>query len=153
MEREMCGRLRSIVAVGCGFAFPRPGVDHGAWFGGAQHVRAFFRHGSAFQIDFAERRHSNEDRNSFIIDTSAALQFQPFETCQRFELLQPFLSDAEGAYFSQLRAFDSHRRRYATEAQFTQVPESENGLESDVGHGDTPDVLVVALTAAQVEVS
>src|ERR1700721_298512 len=146
------GWERSIVTVGSSFAFPRPDIDYGAWFGGAQHVRALFCDGGAFQVDFAEGRHGDEVRDGFIINTSAALQFQPLETGQRFELLQPFLGDAEGAYFSQLRAFDPHRRGYAREAQFAQVLESENGLESGVGHGDTPDVLVVALAAAQIEV-
>jgi len=78
------GSERSIVTVGSSFAFPRPDVDYGARFGGAQHVRAFFRDGCAFQIDFAEGRHRDEDRDGFIVDTSAALQFQPLETGQGF---------------------------------------------------------------------
>ena len=72
-------RMRSIVTVSRSFAFPRPDVDFGAWFGGAQHVRAFFRDGGAFQVHFADGRHGDEDRDGFIMDTSAALQFQPIE--------------------------------------------------------------------------
>ena len=78
--------MNSIVTVGSSFAFPRPDVDYGTWFGGAQHVRALFRDGGAFQVDFAERRHGDEDRDGFIIDTSAALQFQPLEIGQRFRV-------------------------------------------------------------------
>jgi hypothetical protein len=70
---------RSIIPVSSNFTFPRPDVDYRAWFGGAQHVRAFFSDGGAIQVHFAEGRHGDEERDGLIIDMSTALQFQPLE--------------------------------------------------------------------------